>query len=67
MTRSLTASLFGFRARALAIQALVRLLAWQERARQAQGLRGMDDRQLKDIGLSRADIERILRAPRPHA
>ena len=66
MTRSLTAFLFGFSARALLVQALDRLLAWQERAQQAQGLRGMDDRQLKDIGLSRADIERILRARPPY-
>lgn len=65
MTRSLATFMVNFSARGVLVQALDRLLAWQERAQEAQSLRGMDDRQLKDIGLSRADIERILRQPRP--
>ena len=32
---------------------------WDQLARQRQQLREMDDRLLKDIGLSRADVERI--------
>lgn len=36
------------------------LLAWQERARQRYRLEGLDDRMLKDIGVSRADIDRVV-------
>jgi uncharacterized protein YjiS (DUF1127 family) len=36
---------------------LRRFLAWSERSRQRQALSGLDDAMLKDIGLSRADIE----------
>lgn len=32
---------------------------WNELARQRRQLRDMDERMLKDIGLSRADVERI--------
>ena len=35
-----------------------RVLAWQERLRQRHHLSGLDDRLLKDIGLSRADVAR---------
>ncbi len=66
MTRTLSAFLFNSSLRGLAIQAIDRLLAWQERAREAQHLRGMDDRSLKDIGLTRLDIERILRNGHPY-
>ena len=66
MTRTFTAFLFNFSFRGLAIQALDRLLAWQDRAQEAQHLRGMDDRSLKDIGLTRLDIERILRDRHPY-
>jgi len=38
--------------------ALTALLSWQERARQRRALEGLDDRLLKDIGLSRADVFR---------
>lgn len=31
--------------------------AWHERARQRRDLRSLDERMLKDIGLSRADID----------
>ena len=40
------------------IAALVRtVLLWQERASQRHHMAGLDDHALKDIGLSRADIE----------
>lgn len=42
----------------LASWALRRLIVWQERAEQRHALAMLDDRQLKDIGLSRADIVR---------
>lgn len=32
-------------------------LAWHERAAQRRALMAMDDRTLKDIGISRADVE----------
>lgn len=38
-------------------------LTWQERTRQRQALARMDDRMLKDIGLSRADV--FLEARKP--
>jgi uncharacterized protein YjiS (DUF1127 family) len=66
MTRTLSAFAFNFSARNLAIRALDRLLAWQERQQEAERLRGMDDRSLRDIGLTRLDIERILRGGDPH-
>jgi uncharacterized protein YjiS (DUF1127 family) len=39
------------------------LLAWQERVRQRRHLSGLDDRLLKDIGLSRADVQREVEKP----
>lgn len=39
------------------------VLAWQERVRQRYHLSGLDDRLLKDIGLSRADVEREVDKP----
>lgn len=36
---------------------------WQERARQRRQLLELDERLLKDIGVSRADAERIGRKP----
>ncbi len=40
-----------------------RLIVWQERAEQRHALAMLDDRQLKDIGLSRADIVREISKP----
>ena len=37
--------------------------AWSERARQIRDLQQMSDRELKDIGLSRADVEREASIP----
>jgi len=36
--------------------ALDRLLIWHERARQRRQLRTLNDRMLRDIGLTRADV-----------
>ncbi|MDD3444068.1 MAG: DUF1127 domain-containing protein [Zavarzinia sp.] len=41
----------------LAARVLTVLLTWQRRAMERQSLRAMDDRMLRDIGLSRADLE----------
>ncbi|MCW5729577.1 MAG: DUF1127 domain-containing protein [Alphaproteobacteria bacterium] len=35
-----------------------RLLAWQDRARERAALASLDERMLKDIGLSRSEAER---------
>ncbi len=42
---------------------LSRLLAWSEIARQRRELLRLDDKLLKDIGLSRADAEREASRP----
>lgn len=39
------------------------LLTWQERARQRYALQQFDDRMLRDIGLSRAEVERECTKP----
>ena len=39
------------------------LVIWRERARQRHALQSIDDRGLKDIGLSRADVVRESRKP----
>lgn len=39
------------------------LLAWQDRARERHDLAAMSDRALRDVGLSRADIEAESRKP----
>ena len=46
------------RLRAVPASALQALLVWQERARQRRHLASLDDRLLRDMGLSRADAER---------
>ncbi|MBX6321735.1 MAG: DUF1127 domain-containing protein [Rhodospirillaceae bacterium] len=42
---------------------LTAALAAVERARQRHALQSLDDRMLKDIGLTRADVEREVRKP----
>jgi len=37
---------------------LARLFDWRERARRRRLLRELDDRMLRDVGLSRADVDR---------
>ena len=50
--------------RAGGLTALVeRVLLWQQRLSERHSLRGMSDQMLKDIGLSRADIEREASKP----
>ena len=39
------------------------VLEWQERARQRYRLAELDDRMLKDIGLTRADVNREVEKP----
>ena len=39
------------------------LLVWQERANQRQALASLDDRMLKDIGLTRAEAQREIAKP----
>jgi uncharacterized protein YjiS (DUF1127 family) len=39
------------------------LLEWHERSRQRRALMALDDRLLKDIGISRADAERETSKP----
>ena len=40
-----------------------RLISWQERARERSHLLSLDDRALKDIGLSRCDVAEIADHP----
>ena len=42
--------------RAAALRAFATLLLWQRRANQRRALAQLDDRILRDIGLSRADV-----------
>jgi uncharacterized protein YjiS (DUF1127 family) len=39
------------------------LLTWHDTVRQRRALRALDDRMLRDIGLSRADVEREATRP----
>ena len=41
---------------ALAVHGALKVIVWQERARERNRLAAMDDRMLRDIGLSRSDI-----------
>jgi len=47
----------------LTARLLAALLRWQERNRERHHLRALDDRILRDVGLSRADIEQEVRKP----
>jgi len=44
-------------------RALDRALAWTERARQRRHLAGLNDYMLRDIGLTRADVDAETRKP----
>ena len=48
---------------ALLVKASDTLLDWQDRARQRHRLGEMDDHLLRDIGLSRADLEHEIEKP----
>ena len=39
------------------------LMVWQQRASERVALRSMDDRELKDIGITRSDVWRECRKP----
>jgi uncharacterized protein YjiS (DUF1127 family) len=56
--RKLTRSL-----RRVAALVFTTLLEWQERTRQRRQLSELDDRMLKDIGLTRADVAREVEKP----
>ena len=43
---------------ALAVQGVLKVIVWQERARERNRLASMDDFMLRDIGLSRGQITR---------
>jgi len=47
----------------LPLSALEVFLIWQERASERHRLAGMEDRMLKDMGLSRADVDREAAIP----
>lgn len=47
----------------LTVRAFTTLLEWEERARQRHRLSGLDDRMLKDIGLTRADVSHEVEKP----
>ena len=49
--------------RDVARAAVERMVSWHERAQQRRHLAGLDERLLKDIGVSRADVEFELRKP----
>ncbi|MCW5751066.1 MAG: DUF1127 domain-containing protein [Alphaproteobacteria bacterium] len=48
---------------AILMRAVNLLLVWQDRARDRQQLAAMSDRALRDVGLSRADIDREASKP----
>lgn len=48
---------------ALAVRGLVTLVFWQERARERRRLASLDDFMLRDIGLSRSQIEQEISKP----
>ena len=62
-----TAASFGEILLEAATRAVRTLLTWQERDRQRRALAQLDARMLKDIGLSRAEVDLELRKPFWHA
>ena len=53
----------GARVRRWGAYALAQVLGWVERARQRRQLGTLDDRLLKDIGVTRREVERELARP----
>lgn len=49
--------------RGLVARAIDVLLGWTERARQRRHLAGLDDRLLRDIGISRVEVEAEISRP----
>ncbi len=62
-----TAASFGEILLEAGARALRTLLTWQERDRQRHALAQLDARMLKDVGLSRAEVDLELRKPFWHA
>jgi uncharacterized protein YjiS (DUF1127 family) len=54
---------FGPRLAAWLLRAIELLLGWQEVARQRRALLALDERLLKDLGITRADAEREASRP----
>lgn len=50
-------------AAAFAVYALTLILTWEQRVRERRALASLDDRLLRDIGISRADAEQEVRKP----
>jgi uncharacterized protein YjiS (DUF1127 family) len=59
----LLVSWIGELAVALVWYAALQLVTWQERARSRRQLAGLDDYLLRDLGLSRSQIDREIRKP----
>lgn len=51
------------KARCVVVKALNIIVIWQERAEQRQSLYELDDRMLKDIGVSKSDADHEARKP----
>lgn len=51
------------KSRSLVVEIGTGLLRWQERWRERRRLGAIDDHMLRDIGLSRADIDQEVRKP----
>jgi uncharacterized protein YjiS (DUF1127 family) len=53
----------GYKAALMVGQAVMTVLTWQDRVRQRQQLELLDHRMLRDIGLTRVDIDLETRKP----
>lgn len=62
-TRDRPAFQLGRRLQTLATTACNRLLRWHQLSRQRRALLGLDERMLKDIGITRLEAEREARRP----
>ena len=63
MQRSRAAFQLGRWLQAVAVMACVRLLRWHELSRQRRALLALNERMLKDIGITRGEAEREARRP----